>query len=185
MNSRRLAGLLYDRPHGIGAEVGVFRGDTSAGLLRALPNLRKLICVDPWLELEEFKKHCPNKAGNVYNAHWPSIKARFKAQVLEPFKDRVLPLQMFSTDAAGMLPNNNLDFVFIDGNHGYKYVREDIIAWWPKVKEGGLVAGDDYRARPTYGVIQAVNELFNGVHRNHKKLNRIWYVHKNQVTLNV
>jgi hypothetical protein len=162
--------------------VGVFRGDTSKGLLEALPGLRKLICVDPWTELDEFKRHCPNKAGYVYNANWAHIRDRFVKHVMGPYGERVLPLQMLSTHAADLLPNSGLDFVFIDGNHGYPYVREDIIAWWPKVKPGGLIAGDDYINKPTYGVIQAVHELFNGAHGNR---GRIWFVRKDNVTLNV
>lgn len=180
-NSRKLVKLLTDRPHEIGAEVGVFRGDTSAGLLEALPGLRRLICVDPWTELDEFKEHCPNKAGALYNANWRAVRAQFNKQVMEPYGKRVLPLQMFSTDAAELLPNHGLDFAFIDGNHGYPYVRQDVIAWWPKVKQGGLMAGDDYVNKPTYGVIQAVQELFNGAHGNK---GRIWYVYKDNVTLN-
>jgi hypothetical protein len=181
-NSRQLVRLLKNMPHKVGAEVGVFRGDTSAGLLGALPDLEQLICVDPWVELEEFKAHCPNKAGAVYNADWALIRARFKERVLEPYRERVLVLNMFSVDAAGLLPNGMLDFAFIDGNHGYEYVREDVIAWWPKVKRGGLMAGDDYQNKPTYGVIKAVNELFNGAHGNR---GRIWYVRKDNVTINI
>lgn len=179
-NSRQLVKLLKSRPHAIGAEVGVFRGDTSVGLLKNLPGLCKLVCVDPWAELEEFKQHCPNKKGRVFNAHWPGVRDRFVEQVLEPYGDRVRALQMLSTDAADLLPNNWLDWVFIDGNHGYKWVREDVLAWYPKVKMGGLITGDDYRDRPTYGVIKAVQELFNGAH-HHK--GRIWWAQKEQEVL--
>jgi hypothetical protein len=179
-NSRQLVKLLKSRPHTKGAEVGVFRGDTSKGLLEALPGLQKLFCVDPWVELEEFKKHCPNKGGRIFNANWTGVRARFTEQVLEPYGDRVLALQMMSTDAADLLPNNELDWVFIDGNHGYPYVREDILAWYPKVKMGGMITGDDYRDRPTYGVIKAVHELFNGAHHHR---GRIWWAQKTQEVL--
>ena len=173
--SRQLVRLLQNRPHAIGAEVGVFKGNTSAALLGALPGLRKLICVDPWVELPEFKKHSPNKAGRVYNANWAHVRARFVEQVMDVYGERALPLQMLSITAADLLPNNELNFLFLDGNHGLKYVREDIRAWWPKVKMGGLVTGDDYVNKPTYGVIQAVQELFNGAQ---KHIGRVWYVPK-------
>lgn len=179
-NSRRLVKLLQNRPHAMGAEVGVFKGDTSAGLLRALPDLWTLICVDLWREDADFKRHCPNKQSRAFNASWPRIKTEFTAQVVAPFSDRVQVLQMPSIEAAKRVGPDVLDFVFLDGNHGYKYVREDILMWWPKVKIGGLVIGDDYRNKPTYGVIQAVQELFNGAHKNKGK---IWYVLKTKEDL--
>jgi hypothetical protein len=51
--------------------------------------------------------------------------------------------------------------VFIDLNHSYESVKEDIALWLPKVKKGGYLAGDDYHENWP-GVIQAVNEMLNG-----------------------
>ena len=54
-----------------------------------------------------------------------------------------------------------LDFVFIDSNHDYKYVKEDIKEWSKKVRKGGIVSGHEYVNGfhgITYGVKQAVNE---------------------------
>ena len=67
---------------------------------------------------------------------------------------------MFSADAAKMVPDGSLDFVYIDGNHGYDAVLDDLMAWTPKVKEGGFIAGHDYRinpAKPFIEVVPAVN----------------------------
>jgi hypothetical protein len=50
--------------------------------------------------------------------------------------------------------------VYIDASHDYESVKEDIIAWLPKVKKGGIICGDDYT--PGWpGVMRAVNEVFN------------------------
>jgi hypothetical protein len=68
----------------------------------------------------------------------------------------------------------SLDFIFIDANHGYEFVKEDSNAWWPKLKIGGLMCGDDYQNKPTHGVIQAVDELFP----RRKVIGPIWYVNK-------
>ena len=54
--------------------------------------------------------------------------------------------------------NESLDVVFIDLNHTYEAVKEDIKLWLPKVKKGGYIAGDDYHEH-WKGVIQAVDEL--------------------------
>jgi hypothetical protein len=51
---------------------------------------------------------------------------------------------MKSVEASKLYENESLDFVFIDGAHDYQSVKEDIEHWFPKVKRGGYIAGDDY-----------------------------------------
>jgi hypothetical protein len=68
--------------------------------------------------------------------------------------------------------NNSIDAVYIDGNHSYEAVMEDIKYWSPKVKEGGLLIGDDYLAFE--GVKKAVNDSFS--HFN--EVGNTWFVEK-------
>ena len=49
-----------------------------------------------------------------------------------------------SIDAASYIQPEELDFVFIDGDHSYRAVEEDLAAWEPLVKKGGIVAGHDF-----------------------------------------
>jgi len=53
---------------------------------------------------------------------------------------------------------NEVDVVYIDGDHSYESAKSDIEAWWPKIPEGGVLAGHDYQL-PWPGVIQAVDEF--------------------------
>jgi len=62
-----------------------------------------------------------------------------------------------SVEAARGFADRSLDFVFIDACHTYAAVRDDLAAWWPKVKPGGLIAGHDYTNWP--GVKVAVDEF--------------------------
>ena len=62
-----LAELLRDRPHAVGAEIGVKEGRTSAVLLKRLPGLRKLYCVDPWRYYAEYDS---DRAGR--RIAWPN-----------------------------------------------------------------------------------------------------------------
>jgi predicted O-methyltransferase YrrM len=62
---------------------------------------------------------------------------------LSSYGTRVEFIRTFSTEAANVIPNESLDFVYIDGNHQSEFVTKDLTAWWPKVRPGGLVIGDD------------------------------------------
>lgn len=76
-------------------------------------------------------------------------------------RDYVRALRQDSVSAAQRFNDNSLDMVFLDGCHEYDAVKADIEAWLPKIKPGGLLAGDDYQ--PSWpGVIAAVDELLPG-----------------------
>ena len=36
------------------------------------------------------------------------------------------------------------DFIYVDARHDFKGVYEDLVAWWPKLRAGGIMAGHDY-----------------------------------------
>jgi predicted O-methyltransferase YrrM len=62
-----------------------------------------------------------------------------------------------SSKAAEAFDDGSVNFVWIDAGHGYDEVLADITAWWPKVRPGGVIGGDDL---PMVGVEQAVKEYF-------------------------
>ena len=63
--------------------------------------------------------------------------------------------------------NEYFDYVYIDSDHSYECVKKDINQWYPKIKEGGIIAGHDYCKRTVkrdtgttvFGVIKAVDEF--------------------------
>lgn len=65
--------------------------------------------------------------------------------------------QTTSLEASKLYEDNSLDFVMIDASHKYEDVVDDIKAWWPKLKEGAILAGDDWDHE---GVKKAVLECF-------------------------
>ena len=73
-------------------------------------------------------------------------------------------LRKKGVDAATQFEDESIDFVYIDGDHSYDFVKNDIAAWYPKVKQGGILSGHDYtpgnpQKGHIYGVIQAVTEF--------------------------
>lgn len=175
-NARILFEILKDKPHTVGAEVGVFEGDTSWRLLERLPSLETLFCVDIWQYDEDFYKACPNKKGRVATANWDNVYKKFKDNVVTKYTSRVIELRMPSSMASKRIVDGLLDFVFIDANHTYKHAKDDIHLWMPKVKLGGVIAGDDFVDKPMYGVKKAVKESF----KNYEVINgKIWFTIKN------
>jgi hypothetical protein len=82
-----------------------------------------------------------------------------------------------SSNASKEFENESIDIVFIDANHSYESVKNDIDLWLPKVKTGGVLSGHDYSIS-FFGVIQAVNEKL-GTDNIDVKLDATWFYYKN------
>lgn len=167
-HSRQLAGVLAkhfgtDKPL-VGVEIGVYRGETASHLLSVFPKLT-LFMVDPWREypasehatLQHDQISCQKQAG-----HDECRKLAYEAT--ESWRDRRVVLETTSERAAAIFTGQHLlvsqiDFAFLDGRHDVGGVRDDIAAWWPKIRPGGILAGHDINHRRFKGVTQAVNEF--------------------------
>ena len=90
---------------------------------------------------------------------------------------------MSTLDASVHFPNSSLDFIYVDASHLYADVRADLEAWWPKLKHGGLMAGDDYfngyvpLAKYTFGVKDAVDEFASAHNHRVYITSRAWVHH--------
>lgn len=146
----------------VGAEVGVFDGWTSEVLLRTFPNL-KLWLVDSW---NPYAGECSTDDKDAHYFERVFQTAHFWTRFAA---SRRFPLRESSPRAACRFADASLDFVFIDANHKYEHVRDDIFAWWPKVREGGIMTGHDYGVyrdkSGEWGVSRAVNELVAATRR--------------------
>lgn len=71
---------------------------------------------------------------------------------------------------------NQFDFIFIDANHEYESVKEDLNNYYPKLKSGGIFAGHDYMEK--CGVPIAVDEFSNQKNKTIKVINTSWYLIK-------
>lgn len=147
LNSRdQLPGLFDQLGFKVGAEIGVAGGHFSEKLCRTIPNL-KMFCIDPWGTYDQ------NRRGGGQSQHdrnYELTKEKLKNY------DATL-IRKFSMDAIKDIEDESLDFVYIDGNHDFKFVLEDIIEWSKKVKPGGIVSGHDYYHFHNSGVIEAVD----------------------------
>lgn len=107
----------------------------------------KLDCVDTWLGAPELMEEEVVKNGTLYSDFIKNI---------EPIKHIITPIRLTSTQASHLYEDKSLDFVFIDADHTKEGIEADLKCWYPKVKDGGVLAGHDY----DYPVIkQALNDF--------------------------
>lgn len=94
---------------------------------------------------------------------------------LLPTHVSVLRLSMHTVDAARecQRAGRMFDSIFIDADHNYAECRADIEAWRPMLRGGGIICGHDYWTQ-NVGVVEAVNEMFEGTH-SVVPGTRIWY----------
>jgi hypothetical protein len=124
---------------GAGAEVGVKEAKFSERILFHWKG-RLLYSIDPWREFsEEVYQDKANVAEGEHEAFMAEAKLR-----LARFGERSRILRMTSEEAAREIADGSLDFAYLDAQHHYEAVRDDIALWFPKVKPGGLLGGHDY-----------------------------------------
>lgn len=135
-------------------EIGVFQGKTSIEFRKFFPDAL-LYLIDPWKLYDDYltQEAGPRSLIPVdYENAYQSLRKIFSQD------PKVKILRKTSVEALSDVPDG-VDLVFIDGNHSYSYVKQDIEVWLPKVRHGGILSGHDYN-NLFPGVIQAVDEFF-------------------------
>jgi len=165
----------------VGAEIGVYRGAHAKEMLEKL-DIKTLYLIDPWKDYDEYGD-LP-----IIKEHLPKAYKTAKFEMLKHYEDRLIWLKEHSSEAVKKFEDNSFDFVYIDGNHCYEYVKEDIELWYPKVKRDGVIGGHDYHL-PRFGVKKAVDEFYlknnlvlhlkkNFQSKNSSEINGDWWIYK-------
>jgi hypothetical protein len=161
------AELLNLLPEGsVGAEIGVWRGDFSARVLSVVRPAR-LHLVDPW-KFETSSGYEGARYGGAIaknQAEMDSIYETVLRRFAQEVETGVVLVHRGPSAQIGMqFDDAYFDWVYIDGNHLYEYVKRDLEVFATKVKPGGLLTGDDYGVRGWWedGVTRAVDEFAAG-----------------------
>ena len=113
----------------MGVEVGSFEGSFARYILETI-DIEMLYLIEPfamrWADKNEEK--------------WMKCLKN-----IEPHQDRASLIEGYSVPMSECFEDGELDFVYIDADHSYECTKEDIEAWYPKVKKGGIVSGHDYK----------------------------------------
>ena len=143
--NKELLELFKDLNFKVGAEIGVEKGVYSETICKAIPDVT-LYSIDPWITYKGYREHVSQEQMDLM---YQSTYNRLKGYQCFVIRD-------FSESAFSKFADRSLDFVYIDGNHDFLHVTQDIINWSKKVKVGGIISGHDYVRR-------------SGIHQNHVK----------------
>lgn len=152
--SQSLEPLLKILPNGIEMlELGSYAGESTEQFLSS-NKINKLYAVDFWKNgyddsVDKASSWCDMKI----------VENEFDKR-MEKFLDRLIKMKMPSREAREVLKDKKFDFIYLDGNHTYSFIKEDITEWIKFVKPGGILAGHDYGVPVHPGVKIAVDEIF-------------------------
>jgi hypothetical protein len=136
-------------------EVGVWKGKSAAFMCVEIANSNKNIeffCVDTWKGSIEHQDYLElPRLYEIFKENMKSLENYYK------------DLKMTSVDASKLFKDESLEFVFIDASHEYEDVKNDLLAWWPKIKKGGILAGHDFHKG--YYVYNAVVDVFGHIYK--------------------
>ena len=116
----------------VGIEVGVYKGYftqilASTGL--------QIYGIDPWRIYRDY--------GNPRGQQRLDFQYEHTLRELASFSN-IKIIRKTSMEALEDFPDGSLDFVYIDGNHHFRYIADDIVEWTIKLKKGGIMSGHDY-----------------------------------------
>lgn len=157
-NRKHLTTILNNHKlNGYGVEIGVKHGIFSQHLLSDW-KCEKLYLVDPW------EKQDDGVYDETHHDHENDLSVCINN--LKRYVGKYEIIKDYSYNAYSRFPDEYFDFIYIDGNHSYDAVKDDLIKWYPKLKKGGLIAGDDYTRLAedyvfnyNFGVKRAVDEF--------------------------
>jgi hypothetical protein len=122
-------------------ELGAWKGRSAACMGVEIANSGKRIdfhSVDHWRGTAGESAHESDpdlRAGTLYECYLRNI---------QPVAAYVKPLKADSAGAASHFPDGSVDFLYVDADHTEQAVLRDLAAWWPKLKPGAVIAGDDW-----------------------------------------
>lgn len=151
----------------VSGEIGVLAGGYSKHILENFSLVDSHFLIDCWKQQpSEIYNDAANKDDNTQENMYKSCMNRLK-----DFNNKLKVIRKFSSEAVLEIPDNYFDYLYIDGNHSYEAVKQDLQDWFPKMKKNSILAGHDYVNSPIFGVIKAVDEFC-------KQYNKILYLTK-------
>jgi hypothetical protein len=117
-------------------EIGVWKGANASNCLgRWGHHIKEWHLIDPY-NYEDYLE-------DVFTNDRSADKQEAQS-ALAPHADKCVWVEDYSYNVVDNYQDNSIDFLYVDGNHSYEAVLQDITLYYPKVKSGGLIIFDDY-----------------------------------------
>ena len=123
-------------------EVGVWKGDFAKEVLEQCEFIERYYMIDPWATLPDW-----NKPFNVDTQVFDDVYAEAMNKTAFA-SEKVIILRGRTKEVIDDIPDESLDFAYIDGDHTLRGITIDLIKLFPKMKKNGLIAGDDFSSNP-------------------------------------
>lgn len=120
------------------AEIGVYRGNFAARLLRDCGSIATYYMVDPWRHLSDWNKPA-NAADDAFERFFHEAMEKTQA-----YAEKRVVLRGRTRDVIDRVPDEGLDFAYVDGDHTLRGITIDFVRLYPKVRDGGWIGGDDF-----------------------------------------
>lgn len=123
-------------------EIGVWKGDFAKDILEHCKAIERYYMIDPWATLPDW-----NKPFNVGTKVFEEIYKEAMNKV-DFASEKIFVLRGRTKEVIEKIPDGSLDFAYIDGDHTLRGITIDLIKLFPKMKENGFIAGDDFTPNP-------------------------------------
>jgi len=120
------------------AELGVYRGYFAERMLKGCDLIERYYMIDPWRHLDKW-----NKPENNDDDMFKKFLSETNSKTDFAAEKRII-LRGKTTEVIEQIPDGELDFAYIDGDHTLKGISIDLIRLFPKIKVGGWIGGDDF-----------------------------------------
>ena len=141
----------------VGLELGVLRGDSYLTMLFNCPNIKTLYGIDAFQPFNDYINESgieskePSMTFDQKDIEFVKMYCYHRLNYIRPeLKDKIRFLEMDSNNALSHIKDDELDFIFLDAYLSKEQAVQDLEAWYPKVKKGGLFSGHDYFSPMVY-----------------------------------
>jgi len=128
-----LINFCVGKGYKVGAEIGVYKGAFTEKFCK---ESIYMYAIDPWIAFS-------GQGRSQKRQERQDFLYEHTMRTLSPYKNCTI-IRKTSMDALKLFRKKSLDFVYIDGDHFFTSVAQDICGWEQKVKPGGMVVGHDY-----------------------------------------
>jgi len=132
-------------------EIGSYQGESTIIFSEYFKN-SKVFAVDFWTN------HYDDRELSINRFNMTDIEKNF--DTITKDYSNIIKIKMESKNFSNIIADKSIDFIYIDGDHTYNGIYNDILNWKTKIKNGGFIGGHDYNDINKDTIIKAVEEFF-------------------------